>query len=57
MTQSPPCWRTKTKNVLLAPFFVRLPEVVHFSIVIGGCLTRLVENVLLGSLSSKERKE
>ena len=34
MTSSPPCWWTKTKDLSL-PSFVRPPEVVHFSIVIG----------------------
>ena len=34
MTSSPPFWWTKTKDLLLASF-VRPPEVVHFSIVIG----------------------
>ena len=34
MTSSPPCWLTKTKDLSLASF-VRPPEVVHFSIVIG----------------------
>ena len=34
MTSSPPCWWTKTKDLSLASF-VRPPEVIHFSIVIG----------------------
>ena len=34
MTPWPPCWWTKTKDLSLASF-VRPPEVVHFSIVIG----------------------
>ena len=34
VTSSPPCWWTKTKDLSLASF-VRPPEVVHFSIVIG----------------------
>ena len=34
MTSSPPCWWTKTKDLSLSSF-VRPPEVVHFSIVIG----------------------
>ena len=34
MTSSPPCWWTKTKDLSLASF-VRPPEVVPFSIVIG----------------------
>ena len=34
MTSSPPCWWTKTKDLSLASF-VRPPEVVDFSIVIG----------------------
>ena len=34
MTSSPPCWWTKTKDLSLASF-VRPPEVVRFSIVIG----------------------
>ena len=34
MTSSPPCWRTKTKDLSLASF-VRPPEVVHFSVVIS----------------------
>ena len=34
MTSSPPCWGTKTKDLSLASF-VRPPEVVHLSIVIG----------------------
>ena len=40
MTSSQPCWWTKTKDPSLASF-VRPPEVVRFSIVIGvsrGCL-------------------
>ena len=34
VTSSPPCWWTKTKDLSLASF-VRPPEVVRFSIVIG----------------------
>ena len=34
MTSLPPCWWTKTKDLSLASF-VRPPEVVHFTIVIG----------------------
>ena len=34
MTSSPPCRWTKTKDLSFASF-VRPPEVVHFSIVIG----------------------
>ena len=34
MTSSPPCWWTETKDLSL-PSFVRHPEVVHFSVVIG----------------------
>ena len=34
MTSSPTCWWTKTKDLSLASF-VRPPEVVYFSIVIG----------------------
>ena len=34
MTSLPPCWWTKTKDLSLASF-VRPPEVVRFSIVIG----------------------
>ena len=34
MTSSPPYWWTKTKDLSLASF-LRPPEVVHFSIVIG----------------------
>ena len=34
MTSSPPSWWTKIKDFSLASF-VRPPEVVHFSIVIG----------------------
>ena len=42
VTSSRPCWWTKTKDLSLASF-VRPPEVVHFSIVIGvprGCQGR-----------------
>ena len=34
VTLLPPCWWTKTKDLALASF-VRPPEVVHFSVVIG----------------------
>ena len=34
VTSSPPCWRTKTKDLSLAPF-ARPPEIVHCIIVIG----------------------
>ena len=34
MSSSAPCWWTKTKDLSLAPF-VRPPEAVHFSVVIG----------------------
>ena len=34
VTSSPPCWWPKTKDLSLASF-VRPPEVVRFSIVIG----------------------
>ena len=34
MTSLPPCWWTKIKDLSLSSF-VRPPEVVHFSIVIG----------------------
>ena len=34
MTSSPPCWWSKTKDLSL-PSFVRPPEDVHFSVVIG----------------------
>ena len=39
MTSSPPCWLTKTKYLSLASF-IRPPEVVHFSIVIGFSIAR-----------------
>ena len=34
MRSSPPCWWTKAEDLSLASF-VRPPEVVHFSIVMG----------------------
>ena len=57
VTSSPPCWWTKTKHLSLASF-VRPPEVVHFTIVIGvsrGWLKTsywLVVIVLLESFNS-----
>ena len=51
MTSSP-CWWTKTKGLSL-PFFVRPPEVVHFSTVIGVSQRLIETSCLMISLASE----